>query len=315
MRSLSFLKQPCHKAHLVISSSLTYGTPSTTSLPVSQVSSWEITQFLHHHSHPSLQPLCPPATNLLSSLHLWLHKGCGHKWSNESDGAFSHLGALFTATSILTHPNPSCQFMDEVDLGNRELLAVVFAFRSGDTGWSVPSSLLWGGLTTGTCPTSRLLSVWPPGRHAQHSVLATLCSHLQHQDECPVLSVFPWSCKLRAWSHPISLLHHWSHFLASGSRGYWRCNERLCLLAMPPTQTLFCPWFCPLRCPAVGTFLQVYLLPVNYCGGFCLPPSIRNSTILMRLNQFTKAAHFVPLRKLPSAVKTLIFLVWHVFHL
>lgn len=46
-----------------------------------------------------------------------------------------------------------------------------------------------------------------------------------------------------------------------------------------------------------------------------LPPSIRNSTILMRVNQFTKTAHFLPLRKLPSAVKTLIFLVWHVFHL
>lgn len=278
MRSFSFLKQPCHKAHLVISSSLTYGTPSTISLPVSQVSSCEIAQFLHHHGHPSLQPLCPPATNLLSLLHSRLYKGGGHKWSDESDTAFSHLEALFTATSILTRPDPSCHFMDEVDLGNRELLAVVLALQKWRhwLEWSIQPFVGWTDhknlsyLQIAKCLTSR--QAWPTLYvHFGHFVFL-LKYHLQHQDGCPVLSVFPWSCKLRAWSHPVSLLHHGGHFLTSGSRGYWRCNEKLCLLAMPPHPTsvlsliLSTQMSCsiPPGLSTTGELLRWILLPVSH---------------------------------------------------
>lgn len=241
MRSFSFLrvrvnpKQPCQKAHPVMSSSLTYGTPSTTSLPVSQVSSREITQFLHHHGHPSLQPLCPPATNLLSLLHSWLYKGCGHKWSDESDTAFSHLEALFTATSILTRPDPSCQFMDEVDLGNRELLAVVLALQKWRhwLEWSIQPFVGWTDhknlsyLQIAKCLTSR--QAWP-----------TLC--LGHFVFSPATSrQMPCLVSVSLILQAQSLVPSWEPL--PGSRGYWRCNEKLCLLAMPPTQPLFCPWF------------------------------------------------------------------------
>lgn len=44
-------------------------------------------------------------------------------------------------------------------------------------------------------------------------------------------------------------------------------------------------------------------------------PSEGNKTILTIVDRFSKAVHFVPLPKLPSALETANLLVQHVFHL
>lgn len=46
-----------------------------------------------------------------------------------------------------------------------------------------------------------------------------------------------------------------------------------------------------------------------------LPPSGGHTTILMVVDCFSKAAHFMPLPKLPTAAETGDLLVQHVFHL
>jgi len=52
---------------------------------------------------------------------------------------------------------------------------------------------------------------------------------------------------------------------------------------------------------------------VDFVSG--LPPSAGNSVILTIIDRFSKAVHFVPLSKLPSALETAELLVHHVFRL
>lgn len=46
-----------------------------------------------------------------------------------------------------------------------------------------------------------------------------------------------------------------------------------------------------------------------------LPPSNGNTTILTIVDHFTKAVHFVPLSKIPTATETADLLVLHIFRL
>jgi hypothetical protein len=52
-------------------------------------------------------------------------------------------------------------------------------------------------------------------------------------------------------------------------------------------------------------------ISLNFVTG--LPPSDGNTVILMVVDRFSKAAHFIPLPKLPSAKETAQFMVQHVF--
>ena len=52
-------------------------------------------------------------------------------------------------------------------------------------------------------------------------------------------------------------------------------------------------------------------IAVDFVSG--LPPSAGNSFILTIIDRFSKAVHFVPLSKLPSALETAELLVHHVF--
>lgn len=54
-------------------------------------------------------------------------------------------------------------------------------------------------------------------------------------------------------------------------------------------------------------------IAVDFITG--LPPSEGNDTILTIVDRFSKAVHFVPLPKLPSALETANLLVSHVFRL
>lgn len=112
-------------------------------------------------------------------------------WSSAAEEAFQTLKKRFTTASVLTHPDPSTQFVVEVDasdtgvgavlsqyspsdskihpcaffsrcltpaernydVGNRELWC--WPCRSGATGWKERPYLLWFGLITKICPTYR----------------------------------------------------------------------------------------------------------------------------------------------------------------
>lgn len=111
-------------------------------------------------------------------------------WMMEAEAAFAKLKVLFTTAPVLSHSDPACQFIVEVDLsdvsvgvvlsqrsvGDQKLHPCTFFSRhlsgtmmwatvtswpwswpskSGVIGWRVPRSHSWFGLTIKTWPTYR----------------------------------------------------------------------------------------------------------------------------------------------------------------
>lgn len=74
--------------------------------------------------------------------------------------------------------------------------------------------------------------------------------------------------------------------------------------------------------PAVSQACARFSSPTDYAWSHIavdfvtrLPPSNGNTTILTIVDHFTKAVHFVPLSKIPTATETADFLVLHVLWL
>lgn len=97
----------------------------------------------------------------------------------------------------------------------------------------------------------------------------------------------------------------WPSMVANTQDFVATCSVCACSKASYRTSAgLLCPLTIP-SCP----WSQI---SVDFVTG--LSPSEGNTTILTTVESFSEAVHFVPLIKLPSALKTSHLLVTHVFH-
>ncbi|KAI2661364.1 Transposon Tf2-8 polyprotein [Labeo rohita] len=272
------------------------------------------------------------------------------RWSDAAEAAFAKLKSRFVSAPILVTPDPSRQFVVEVDasevgvgavlsqrsatddkmhpcafyshrlspaesnydIGNRELLAVKLALEEWrhwleGSGSIFAETLIVSTLTweVDTRVKTALEGVTPPVACPPNRLFVPeeLRSEVIQWGHCSNVACHPGVnrtlhvVKQRFW-WPLMARDVRSFVLACSMCGIGKTSNR------PPDGLLQ-----PLPVPS-RPWSHIALDFVT-----ALPPSQGNMVVLTVVDRFSKAAHFIPLPKLPSAKETAVTVVDHVFRL
>ncbi|KAI2648698.1 Transposon Tf2-9 polyprotein [Labeo rohita] len=254
------------------------------------------------------------------------------RWSDAAEAAFANLKRRFVSAPILVTPDPSRQFVVEVDasevgvgavlsqrspsddkmhpcaffshrlssaetnydIGNRELLAVKLALEEWRHCWEVESKVrtaLHGVTPPAGCPPNRLFV--PEGLRSE----VIQWGHCSNVACHPGVSRTLHLVKQGFW-WPLMARDVRSFVLACSVCAIGKTSNR------PPDGLLQ-----PLPIPS-RPWSHIALDFVT-----ALPPSQGNTVVLTVVDRFSKAVHFIPLPKLPSAKETAVAVIDHVFRL
>ncbi|KAI2655590.1 Transposon Tf2-6 polyprotein [Labeo rohita] len=230
-----------------------------------------------------------PLTSLTSS-------STPFKWTQEADRAFVKLKELFTSAPVLIQPDPSRQFIVEVDASDSGVGAIL----------SQRSNVKPDALSRQFVPEEEPSS--------PETILPFSCVVAAITWEIVRSKVLQWAHASRFACHPgscrtLDLLkrHFWWATMDKDTREFVNgCSvcARGKTSHLPPAGLLR-----PLPIPS-RPWSHIAL---DFITG--LPTSQGNNTILTIVDRFSKAAHFVALPKLPTARETADLLVQHVFRL
>ncbi|KAI2657474.1 Transposon Tf2-9 polyprotein [Labeo rohita] len=256
------------------------------------------------------------------------------RWSSAADAAFAKLKGCFVSAPILVAPDPSRQFVVEVDasevgvgavlsqrssadgkmhpcayfshrlspaernydIGNRELLAVKLAlkvFVSAVT-WEIESKVRTA--SQGVTPPPGC----PPGRLF---VPEGLRSEVFRWGHCSKVACHPgvnrttFLVKQRFW-WPSMARDIRPFVLACSVCAVSKSSNRPPAGLLQPLSVPSRPWS---------------HISLDFVSG--LPPSQGNTVVLTVVDRFSKATHFIPLPKLPSARETAVAVIDHVFRI
>ncbi|KAI2653996.1 Transposon Tf2-9 polyprotein [Labeo rohita] len=260
------------------------------------------------------------------------------RWSDAAEAAFAKLKSRFVSAPILVTPDPSRQFVVEVDasevgvgavlsqrsatddkmhpcafyshrlspaesnydIGNRELLAVKLALEEWRH-WQARWALFFGRFNF-------TLSYRPGSKNVKPDSLSRIFDH-SDRPSTPE-SIFPETLIVSTLT--------------------WEVETRVKTALEGVTPPVACPpnrLFVPeeLRSETPDGLLQPLPVPSRPWSRpwshialdfvTALPPSQGNTVVLTVVDRFSKAAHFIPLPKLPSAKETAVTVVDHVFRL
>ncbi|KAI2665690.1 Transposon Tf2-9 polyprotein [Labeo rohita] len=253
----------------------------------------------YRHFIRNFSQLASPLTALTSTK-------TAFRWSNAADVGFTRLKDCFVSAPILIAPDPSRQFVVEVD-ASEEGVGAGAPLRS-----SSPEPIL---------PQKVVISVvaWEI-----ESKVRTASEGVTPPPGCPPGHLFvPESLRsdVIRWGHSSKLACH-----PGVSRSTFLIRQRFWWPSMARDIRLFvlacsvCAVSKTSNRPSAG-LLQPLLVPsrpyshmsLDFVTG--LPPSQGNTVVLTVVDRFSKVTHFIPLPKLPSARETALAVVDHVFRI
>ncbi|KAL0172527.1 hypothetical protein M9458_032838, partial [Cirrhinus mrigala] len=222
-------------------------------------------------------------------------------WSEQAQEAFDKLKSRFVSAPILKNPDPSRQFVVEVDAS--EVGVGQFCPRDHP-------------LTTKYTLAPFFLVILPPrsGTTTSESRVREALGSVTIPAGCPEDLLFVprlVRTSILQWGHSSKLACH-----PGAARTISLIKQRFWWPAMAQDAREFV-----LACPVCVGFSDRCLIPsrpwshiaMDFVIG--LPPSDGNTVVLTVVERFSKAVHFIPLPKLPSARETAAIVLDHVFRI
>ncbi|KAK2897100.1 hypothetical protein Q8A73_013480 [Channa argus] len=249
--------------------------------------------------------IATPLTKLTSSI-------APFRWTEKAEGAFTKLKEQFTSPPILSQPDTSRQFVVDVDASEVGVGAVLSQRSEGDQKlrpcafFSRQLSPAERNYSVGDQGAPQPFIIWTDHKNLAHLLTAKRLNSRQARWSL-FFDRFNFSLTYRP--RPPGLLFVPSR-VCSQVLQRAHCSKFSCHPGADRSIHLLRRHF---WWPSLVKDTREFSPMVTHCPG--LPPSHGNTSILTIIDRFSKAVHFVPLPKLPTATETAELLTQHVLRL